>query len=500
MRRTLLRLWADSPVKAKILALALSSFAVPFLLSVSLIRANYRAVESFAEDVDAWAAVNRLRLSSDESARLLAVFLERGAFSDLNAYNESVDRFVAALGTAEGRTRDTEAVFLLHSIRNTFESWYDEAHAAIRGRIAGYEDPYAAYYRSQRIVRYLDGYVSLLMDRVLVEGTRSYGVRLERAGVARVAAVVLLACCALFCVVFAAVVSDRLSSPLHRLSAAAQRMAGGDQAAEPVRVAGADEGGTLSAAFEAMNAKIRGLVQDLHDRAAMERKLHQEILRNERNAKLLRESEFQALQARINPHFIFNTLGSISHDVTLRGGANVPDLVDALASLLRYGLDLGSGESNLAAELEIVRRYAFIQSRRFGGRIAVEIDCRVEDPAAVPMPAFTLQPLVENAFIHGLEPKEEGGTILVGAERRGGTVAVTVADDGIGMDAERIRAIRGNKELAAAGHLSSIGISNVRERLRLFTGDGRCFSIRAAEGGGTMVEIFLRRRFGAAAG
>ena len=484
--------WAAAPIKVKILALVLVALAFPFALSVVLIRANHGAVESFSEDVDAWAGVNSLRSSNEENSRLLGAFLERGSFADLNGYNESVDRFVAALAASERRVDDLESEFLLHSIRNSFESWYDEAHVAVRGRIAGYNDPFAAYYRAQRISRFLDGYVSALMDRVLVEGTRAYRARLDRAGAARAFAVAAMLACAGFCVALGFFLSDQLTIPLRRLSAAAARMAGGDLAIEPVRIEGEDEVGALSASFNAMNAHIASLVQDLRDKASMERKLHREELRNVKTEKLLRESEFLALQARINPHFLFNALSSISRDVMLRDGRNSVALVDSLAALLRYGLDQGSGISDLAAELEIVRKYAFIQDCRFQGRIAVRIECAVDSPESVRLPAFSVQPLVENAFIHGLEPKEEGGTIIVSARMRGRAIVVTVSDDGIGIGEERIQAIKRRKELAGTGHLSSIGLSNVRDRLKLFTGDPRSFAIRSGVSSGTVAEILLR--------
>jgi sensor histidine kinase YesM len=284
-----------------------------------------------------------------------------------------------------------------------------------------------------------------------------------------------------------------VTGPLRALAAAAAHMTAGELSIEPVPIVSSDEVGALTGSFNAMSAHIAALIGDLREKAAVEKRLHLQELRNERNKKLIRESEFLALQARINPYFLFNTLNSISRDVILHGGRDAIALVEALSSLLRYGLDQGGGVTTLEAELEIVKKYVYIQRYRFRDRIAVEIECRVDNAGSIRLPAFSIQPLVENAFIHGLEPKVGGGSIRVTAERRKSAVAVTVADDGIGVGAERIRAVTHGKELSRDGHLSSIGLSNVRDRLRLFTGDPHCFTLRAREGAGTVAEILLRK-------
>ncbi len=488
------RAFADSPIKLKLLVLVLTTFALPFSLNVALIRANHSAVESFAEDVELFAAINQLKTANESGLRHLENYLASDADEDLRDYNSGVDSFVAALKTVEGSATDLELRFQLHAIRNSFVSMYDEANAAIRSRKTGNADPYASYYRTQRIKRYLDGYISMMLDRTLVVEAAIYRSRVERADFARRLAVTVLVLVAAFCTFLAALFSDNLTVPIRKLAATASRMASGDLAVEPVAPVRRDEVGDLAASFNSMSAHIAALVADLKEKAAMEKRLHREELKAARAERLRRESEFLALQARIHPHFLFNTLNSISRDILLRGGRDALALVDALAALLRYGLEQGGGISTLEAELEIVRQYAFIQGYRFSDRIAVEIDCRVEEAAAVKLPAFSIQPLVENAFIHGLEPKVAGGRISVIAENRGAAIAVTVADDGIGMDGERLEAIRHRKELSIDGHLSSIGLSNVRDRLRLFTGDPRCFVIHSSAEAGTVVEILLRER------
>ncbi len=485
------RLFLDAPIKAKILVLVMTVLAFPFMLNLGLIRENYRAVSSFSDDVALFAAIDRLGEANARNPSLVGAYLESGSFEDLRAYNENVDALSADLDAIEKAASDLETRFILSSIRNSFQSFYEEAHSAIRARRSSSPDPYAGYYRAERIARYLDDYVSMLTDRNLAASAAAYERRVQGAAAGRALALSAFLAGALICVAFGIVFSDYLTGPLRRLAAAASRMAAGDLAVDPMPISSSDEVGRLSASFNTMSAHIAGLVEGLKEKAAVEKRLHREELRGARSARLLKESEFLALQARINPHFLFNTLNSISRDVTLRGGRGATALIDALSSLLRYSLDQGGGVSTLADELEIVRKYAFIQGHRFAGRIRVDIECRVERPDEVALPVFSIQPIVENSFIHGLEPKVGGGRISVSAERARGSIVIRIEDDGIGMDEERLRAVRRGADRIAAGR-PSYGLANVRDRLRIFTGDKRCFSIERRASGGVAVAITLR--------
>lgn len=483
---------ADAPIKVKLLALIFAALAFPFMLAVQLIGSNYRAVDSFRRDVDVYAAVNGLKTANVDNLRSLGAFLESGAMEDLNAYNNSIDRTVAAFKAVERGGDDIEAAFLAHAIWNSFDSWYEEAHAAIRRRITDAGEYYPPYYRAERIGRYLDRYISQLLDRILVVGTETYRARVERARMTRTAAIAILFGFAGLCVGLGLFFAGFVTRPIRRLAAAAARMAANEPQVEAVPVESGDEVGALTEAFNSMNAHIVALVRDLKEKAVLQRRLHREELKASNSEKMRKEAEFLALQSRINPHFLFNSLNSISRDVMLRGGERAIELIDSLSSLLRYGLERGSGIVSLATELEIVRKYAFIQAYRFDNRVGIEVDCKIPDPEAVSLPAFSVQPLVENAFIHGLEPALGGGSIRVEAFERGSAVVIRVSDDGIGISPDRLRAIRSSRAREGDGHTSSIGLSNVRERIRLFTGDRGSFRIRNRRNRGTSAEIILR--------
>ena len=382
-----LRDFANAPIKFKLLILVFAVLAFPFSLAIQLIGSNYNAVESFRRDVDIYAAVNRLKTANTDNLFRLGTYLESGTMEDLNRYNEGIDHWVSVFKDLQRSDEDIEVALLLHSIWNSFDSWYEEAHMSIRRRITDGGEPYSSYYRAERIGRYLDGYISQLLDRTLVVGTETYRRRVEHARITRTVATATLFGFGGICVGFVLFFAGFLTRPLQRLAAAAGRMAAGDLEVGALRVESADEVGTLTGSFNSMNAYIVTLVRDLKEKAALERRLHRQELRASMNQKMRKEAEFLALQARINPHFLFNTLNTISRDVMLRGGKDTVALVDSLSALLRYGLEQGSGIVSLGTELEIVRKYAFIQHYRFDNRVSIEIDCRLADPETVRLPA-----------------------------------------------------------------------------------------------------------------
>ena len=213
-------------------------------------------------------------------------------------------------------------------------------------------------------------------------------------------------------------------------------------------------------------------------RARLERAERDALARD----KALAEAELRVLEAQVEPHFLFNTLanvGSLIHTHPDRASR----LLERLTSLLRASLSrTRSGRGTLGEELEVVRAYLDIQALRMGGRMTWEIDADA-GLEAVPLPPLLVQPLVENAVLHGIEPAAAGGHVAVHAESGDGDVRIRVSDGGVGLDPE------------TAGH--GIGIANVRERLRATFGDRARLTLSGTSGGGVSAE--LRVPAGAAA-
>ena len=189
-------------------------------------------------------------------------------------------------------------------------------------------------------------------------------------------------------------------------------------------------------------------------------------------------AELAALQARINPHFFFNTLNTISSLVEEDAG-RAGEIVETLAELFRYTLRVAeAGPVPLVEELEFVQRYLTIERARFGDRLRV---VREVEPAAlsIRVPGLILQPLVENAVGHGIAPLKRGGTVRISARIAGETLLVEVGDDGAGLRAEP-------GAFVGEGH----GLDNVRQRLATLYPGRAALDLGPAPGGrGTVARI-----------
>lgn len=240
-----------------------------------------------------------------------------------------------------------------------------------------------------------------------------------------------------------------------------------------------DELGLLSGAFEQMSSDLLVLIEK--DKESLEKD------------KLVKELELQALQSQINPHFLFNTLNVLSKLALLEGAEKTSDLIVSMSNLLRYNLRNLEQPVTLKDEIEHVKEYFIIQQARFRDRIRLEMEI---DQSALqqPIPALTLQPIIENAFLHGIESMEKGAVIRLEISQSTDGVRISLSDNGSGMTEEvRMSLLRlesGSDKKKSTG----LGTKNVFKRLQLFYGVNGLVDIESELGKGTKVTIRIPPR------
>ena len=207
-----------------------------------------------------------------------------------------------------------------------------------------------------------------------------------------------------------------------------------------------------------------------------------ELTEIDRQAKLAAKAEVKALQAQINPHFFFNTLNTITSLVRTRPEL-ARELLLKLGAIFRYNLHQAGRSITLDEEMAQVRDYLAIEQARHGEKLQV-VEKGTEVLGKCRLPALCVQPLVENAIRHGLQPKEEGGTVLISAAEEEGVICISVSDDGVGIDLAR-------RNPLLQPEASSIGLSNVHERLRATYGPEFGLQIESSPGVGTTVRLLL---------
>jgi signal transduction histidine kinase len=230
--------------------------------------------------------------------------------------------------------------------------------------------------------------------------------------------------------------------------------------------------GSVVHVYEALRWRLAESLREVEEVRLLEARLREQAAR----------AELQALQARINPHFFFNTLNTISALVEDDPRA-ASELVETLAELFRYTFKAAESRPvPLAEEIDFVRRYLRIEQARFGERLAVVHELE-PDALRVPVPGLLLQPLVENAVGHGIAPIRRGGIVRIVARIEGEDLVVEVSDDGRGLNAAAART-----SPLRPGH----GLDNVRQRLHTLYGESGRLSLEPGPGGrGAVARIRL---------
>ncbi len=210
-----------------------------------------------------------------------------------------------------------------------------------------------------------------------------------------------------------------------------------------------------------------------------------ELAKAENQAKLLANAERRALQAQINPHFLFNAINTII-SVSRKNSDDARKLLIDLSEFFRKNLSAGMELVPLEQEIEHVKAYLSIEQARFGERLKTEFIVESGAASSILVPPLILQPLVENAVKHGIMPKQEGGKVTIKIESTNQGVMVSVEDDGVGMSEEMLENIK--KHQASKDR---IGLWNVNGRLESYFGKESCLDIHSKHKLGTVVKFFI---------
>ena len=282
----------------------------------------------------------------------------------------------------------------------------------------------------------------------------------------------LLLTCLIFGVIFilfSSIIARNISKPIKKLT---NSMLNADpkQFTEHTKTNRKDEIGILENSFITMQINIWQLMQENHEKEQRKR-----------------EDELKLLQAQISPHFLFNTLNTIRFAALNNNTQKVADMVFALLNLLRMTIAKSDELITIDEELETLRNYTAIFQMRHS--VSVELICHVEEQIRqYKIPKLLLQPLVENALIHGFEGIEDG-IIKIDGHCIDGRLLLSVSDNGIGMEEQKEPV--NSEHSTRKSKFSGMGIHNVDERIKLYYGDDYGLIIQSTLGKGTLIEVWL---------
>lgn len=343
-------------------------------------------------------------------------------------------------------------------------------------------------YRVYKMQEYLQTYARRLVQVTLKEGNDSYQ---EKVPVFYNMPYLILAISAVlmgFVMFLTKILSNALVSPAVLLAQCARKIAKNDFTGEDPSVENRDEMGELVRAFNKMKRSTKGYIDTLKENHRMSELLHREEIERVEMEKQLSGARLELLKSQINPHFLFNTLNMIACMAKLEEAVTTERMISSMSSLFRYNLKTSEQIVTLARELKVVQDYMYIQQMRFGSRILYSCDLKVDAEQAM-IPAFTLQPVVENAMVHGLSKKEQGGRVHVRIWEQGKRLVISVADTGLGMSEERLAEVTEAMKERRTSKIG-IGLGNIYKRIHMMYKQGE-FRIASIEGRGTVIQMFI---------
>lgn len=426
----------------------------------------------------------------DDTVTFLEQYLISRNFIMLQEYfreSQEVDALYPNLAVVQPTM---ENYLLLENIRNMTRSFLQQADIAVQAKRARDSSAYSQAFLE--VVRYgtnINWAIDRLITRQLEENSRQYLLISKRLVLIQRLGLILIIGALIFSVLVTVWTSFRLTKPLMNLVEAAGNISKGKFDAAPLKVSANDEVGVVTKAFNEMAADIAKLILKIKEQSDLAQRLQDQELQNLTMKNILREAELHALQSQINPHFLFNMLNAGVQLAIIEDAEQTADYIDKAASLLRYNLRRLDTPVTLAEEIDHLNTYFYILSARYGKdriKFIVELDPAIGD---FQLPLLTLQPIVENALVHGVEDMESGGMIIVRAFAQDNMVIIQIQDNGKGMDWETLQSLRDMKR--SAGHTTGLGLHNVRERLRLFFQVEDLLRINLVPEGGVLVELRL---------
>lgn len=469
MLKQLARRWGQLSVQHKI-SLLCAVFILPMLVVIGVLFSEFYFYHAQTHQIlsDYGSCLDYL-----EAIRSETELMERMAYLQANTetltrcteMRQASDRYLEAL--IDGAHRDNEDVMRIKQVlERAMQSYRARQTSFLRALEAGSFDA-QTFSDLQAQGEYLCSYADTLTDTLLREGQTTYlglGQQLARRNMVLILLVVL---CALGMAAGVTLLVFNIVSPVRRLRDAAQQVARGEYDHPDLQYRQTDEIGQMAASFNEMKHQITKTIHALESEAQMEKDLRRHEAEEARLSQLVEHSRFAQLQSQINPHFLFNTLQNIANMAELEQAAVSEDMILRLSKFFRYTLENDEPIVTLARELDLLRDYISLQELRFGERVSFEMDC---EPACgeYRVPKFILQPLVENAIVHGMRQRSAGGRIRITSRGTPEGCCVTITDNGCGFDPSAAANPR-------SGH-ASIGLDNIAARVRMMHGTLHIFS------------------------
>lgn len=436
---------------------------------------------------------NKLSQANDNLLNFLTVKNSNSLIKFLK-YSDEIKGIL--LSTDTTLSHDSSQLLFV-GVSNMIYEYFDYAEAAVnakRGR--DIDTSLDRYTKATEVEGYIQEYIDRIQLNQIRENAASYQIIKTKVAELQKLNVILIIDVLLFSILFIIILTYKITEPIIRLANSADEISSGNFEIEEVVVNSDDEIKVMATAFNKMRESIKRYIEELKNKAETETKLMDQELQNIKMQSLLNKAELEALQSQINPHFLFNTINTGVQLAMMEGADSTSEFLENMSAIFRYNIKNLKKPVTLGDEIENIKAYAMMLKVRFGEllQFKFEIDESINN---IIMPPLILQPIVENACIHGIGNLENGGTVFVKTSKVGNKIRIIIEDDGNGMEKENIIKVlnSSNREelykRPKKGHTTGIGLSNVINRLRIFTQNECEVEIISEKSKGTKIIIHL---------
>ena len=492
MERPGKNIWSHLSLEKKIL-LAVTLMILTLFISNIFI---YLQVNKIAGKMDTVYAsnVNLSELSEalEHVQKDMGDYVSVKSSDSLESYYKSQQEYQGLLERLNDKTIDKPGKILEKNIRMMSESYLDMTQDAVQAKRGRNVERYReAYERALTLYQYINTRISELNELQFKNNSASYQTMREALRYMEVFNMVILMIVMLAGLMVLRMLVKDMVTPLTSLARTANLVGQGNFNVKMPDTDSNDEIGIVTRTFNQMVGSLEEYVAKVKEGAEKEQELLERELLMENH---LKEARLKYLQSQINPHFLFNTLNVIKWSSMISGAGNIADMITSLGILLESTMNRREEEVPLKEEIRVVKAWVEIKNWGLKNRIELVTDIQ-QELEEFKVIKFFLQPLVENAVLHGMGEATHG-TIWVTAEQYGERVCVTVQDNGVGMEQGKLDEIlKEMDENSKKRHVTGIGLTSIHELMKARYGPDYGLYIESRIGYGTKVfAVFPYRR------
>lgn len=456
---------------------------------------SYVVSEKYDEYMKANINLSNLSVQLSNSFGYFDMYVKTKEKKNIDDYNAANTRISEILKNIQPETQnDKDSAIYLRNLNNMFDSYKSDASDIIKqvSRSSNLnESTYNKIVDIRTLFTYMNKHSGLLSTAYLNYSNKAYlnTVNQNKNMQARIYGVLIIIIIISFS--FALLLSAELKGALGKLHGYADLLSDGKWETPDIEEQKYYELNSVAKAFNKMKNNIRAFIDELNRKAEVEKNYQLEKLKGVEKDRLIKETQLLALQSQMDPHFLFNTLNTISRMAMFEDAEDTVNLIEATSSILRYNLDYKDKMVQLKEEIKMIKAYVTIQQTRFQDLMSFNfnIDESVND---IYIPPMLIQPIIENAIAHGLAEKDKGGIINISIKKNNEDVLISIKDNGIGMDEKAFPKLCEKRKKKGHG----LGIYNVKKRLELYFNREDLFKIISKRGEGTEVLIIVPAKGG----